>query len=91
MAREKSGIANEAKGILIDRIEPLILTIRDQKVLLDSDLARLYGTSTKPVNEQSVGVRAPDDRACAGAGPDETATTRVKSRVQDRITSASKA
>jgi hypothetical protein len=34
------------------RIEPLILTIRGQKVLLDSDLARIYGVTTSRLNEQ---------------------------------------
>ena len=38
--------------VLVDQIEPLILTIRGQKVLLDSDLADLYGVTTKRLNEQ---------------------------------------
>jgi hypothetical protein len=38
--------------ILIDQIEPLILTVRDQKVLLDRDLAALYNVPTKRLNEQ---------------------------------------
>jgi hypothetical protein len=38
--------------VLIDQIEPLILTIRDQKVLLDRDLAVLYGVPIKRLNEQ---------------------------------------
>ena len=29
-----------------------ILTVHDQKVLLDADLARVYGVSTKRLNEQ---------------------------------------
>jgi hypothetical protein len=29
-----------------------ILTIRDQKVVLDSDLARVYSVTTKRLNEQ---------------------------------------
>jgi hypothetical protein len=33
-------------------IETLILTIRGQKVILDSDLADLYGVSTSRLNEQ---------------------------------------
>jgi hypothetical protein len=35
----------------IDRIQPLILTLRGQHVLIDSDLAGLYGTSTKALNQ----------------------------------------
>lgn len=33
-------------------IEGIILTIRGQRVILDQDLARLYGISTKRLNEQ---------------------------------------
>jgi len=45
-------MAGERKLVLVDQIEPLILTIRGQKVLLDSDLAALYGVPTKRLNEQ---------------------------------------
>ncbi len=34
------------------RISGLILTVRDQRVILDSGLASLYGVSTKRLNEQ---------------------------------------
>ena len=33
-------------------IEPLILTLRGQRVILDSDLAGIYGVATKRLNEQ---------------------------------------
>jgi hypothetical protein len=36
----------------VDNIGLLILTIRGQKVILDSDLARIYGVPTKRLNEQ---------------------------------------
>jgi hypothetical protein len=36
----------------VTNIEGAILTIRGQRVILDQDLARLYGTSTKRLNEQ---------------------------------------
>jgi len=36
----------------IEKIEAMIYTIRDQRVMLDSDLARLYGVETKRLNEQ---------------------------------------
>ncbi len=36
----------------ITTIQQAILTIRDQKVMLDRDLAVLYGVSTKRLNEQ---------------------------------------
>ncbi len=45
--------------ILIDQIETLILDIRGQKVIVDHDLARLYGVATKRLNEQ---VRRNSDR-----------------------------
>ena len=35
----------------IDKIENLILLIRDQKVIIDSDVAELYGVETKRINE----------------------------------------
>jgi hypothetical protein len=38
--------------ILVEEIEPRILVIHGQKVMLDSDLAELYGVSTKRLNEQ---------------------------------------
>ena len=38
--------------VTAERIESLILLMRGQKVLLDSDLAELYGTATKQRNEQ---------------------------------------
>jgi hypothetical protein len=36
----------------VERLETLILTIRGQKVMLDADLARIYGVTTKRLNEQ---------------------------------------
>ena len=36
----------------VERIEQAILLIRGQKVMLDSDLAILYGVPTKRLNEQ---------------------------------------
>ena len=43
----------KAKSLVpIERIEWSILVIRGQKVLMDTELARLYGTTTKRLNEQ---------------------------------------
>ena len=52
---------NRGGGALIpsERIEKAILLIRGEKVILDSDLAKLYGVSTKRLNEQ---VRRNTDR-----------------------------
>ena len=36
----------------VERIERAILSIRGEKVMLDSDLAELYGVETKRLNEQ---------------------------------------
>ena len=38
--------------IPVERIENSILLIRGEKVMLDADLAILYGVSTKRLNEQ---------------------------------------
>ena len=35
----------------VDKIGSLIRTIRGQKVILDSDLARIYGVPTKALNQ----------------------------------------
>ena len=43
----------------VEKIEAMIYTIRGQRVLLDSDLAKLYGVETKRLNEQ---VRRNSDR-----------------------------
>jgi ORF6N domain len=45
-------MVKENKIILVEQIEPLIVGIRGQKVLVDNDLALLYGVSTKRLNEQ---------------------------------------
>jgi hypothetical protein len=37
-------------------IESLILTIRGQKVILDTDLAGLYGVPTKALNQASSAI-----------------------------------
>jgi hypothetical protein len=36
----------------LEQVEPLIHEIRSEKVILDADLARLYGVTTKRLNEQ---------------------------------------
>jgi hypothetical protein len=44
-------MAGNDKLILVDKIESLILDVRGQKVMLDNDLANLYGSSTKVLNQ----------------------------------------
>ena len=44
--------AKKQSLILVEQIEPRILLIRGQRVMLDADLAELYGTTTKRLNEQ---------------------------------------
>jgi len=39
------------KPSLLKPLEPLILVVRNQRVILDADLARLYGVSTKVFNQ----------------------------------------
>ena len=41
----------EIDARIID-LENLILEVRDQKIILDADLARIYGVTTKRLNEQ---------------------------------------
>lgn len=38
-------------SLVHDALEPLILTIRNQRVILDADLARLYRVTTKAFNQ----------------------------------------
>ena len=53
---EKTGngelVANCDRLVGVDNIEPLIKIFRGQQVLLDRDLATLYGVETKRLNEQ---------------------------------------
>ena len=53
------------KALNNEQLEPLIFTIRGQRVLLDADLARLYGVNTKRFNEafKRNRHRFPDDFA----------------------------
>src|ERR1035437_4302062 len=43
--------ANKLAAARVARIEPLILTIRGQRVMLDSDLARIYHVTTGQLNQ----------------------------------------
>ena len=45
-------LANYDQMIVVDDIESLIKVIRGQQVMLDRDLATLYGIETKRLNEQ---------------------------------------
>lgn len=53
------------KSLPMARIEPMIYTIRNQKVILDADLARLYNVTTKALNQavKRNSNRFPDDFA----------------------------
>lgn len=42
----------ETDNLALQRIAPLIHEIRGERVILDSDLARIYGVTTKRLNEQ---------------------------------------
>ena len=48
----ENAVSNETQLILVDQIEPLIHEVRGQRVMLDHDLAALYGVPTKRLNEQ---------------------------------------
>lgn len=47
----KSHIATSRVEIPAERVERRILSMRGQKVMLDSDLAELYGVKTKHLNQ----------------------------------------
>ena len=51
MKRDAIESAAQAQLVPAEKIERLILLIRGQKVMLDSDLAQLYGVSTKAFNQ----------------------------------------
>jgi hypothetical protein len=44
-------MATKKKSSLHGPLEPLILVVRNQRVILDADLARLYGVTTKAFNQ----------------------------------------
>ena len=44
VTRNKTSVVNET-------LEPLIVRVRGQRVILDADLARVYGVTTKRLNE----------------------------------------
>lgn len=48
MAKAKSQVASSATHATL---EPLIVRVRGQRVILDADLARLYGVNTKVLNQ----------------------------------------
>jgi len=45
-------MAKSSSLVPVERIESLVLVIRGERVMLDADLARLYGTTTKRLNQQ---------------------------------------
>ena len=53
---EKTGndelVTNRDQLVVVDNIEPLIKIIRGQQVMLNRDLATLYGVDTKRLNKQ---------------------------------------
>ncbi len=49
---ERHEMDGQTSLVPVERIERAILLIRGEKVMLDSDLAELYGVETKRLNEQ---------------------------------------
>ena len=43
-------MAKNSKAITVQQVSSLIFNLREQKVILDSDLARLYSVVTKALN-----------------------------------------
>ena len=44
-------VANRDQLVVVDNIESLIKVIRGQQVMLDKDLATLYGVETRTLNQ----------------------------------------
>jgi hypothetical protein len=44
-------MASGKKSPAHESVEPLMIVMRNQRVILDADLARLYGVTTKRFNE----------------------------------------
>ncbi len=44
-------VKKSAEVVLVDQVEARILLLRGERVMLDADLAELYGTSTKAFNQ----------------------------------------
>jgi hypothetical protein len=63
MARKADKLGHLPAVFPVGQIEQNILLIRGQRVIIDSDLARLYGVTTKRLNEQAKrnSDRFPDD------------------------------
>ena len=51
MKKENQIVGNEVSVNPLESIENLILNIRGKQVMLDRDLARLYGVETKVLNQ----------------------------------------
>lgn len=45
-------MANESAIAVAERVENLILILRGQRVMIDADLAKIYGVTTKHLNQQ---------------------------------------
>jgi hypothetical protein len=41
-----------AQALAVEQVEPLLHVLRGERIILDADLARLYGVPTKRLNEQ---------------------------------------
>ena len=58
-------VVSMSGNIALQKIAPLIHEIRGERIILDADLARIYGVTTKRLNEQvrRNADRFPDDFA----------------------------
>ena len=52
MTKLRQSMSKSPVAIPVERVEAAILLIRGERVILDVDLAKLYGVSTKRLNEQ---------------------------------------
>lgn len=52
MTKKRPGKQTALSVLPVERVTEVILTLRGRKVIVDADLARLYGVTTKRLNEQ---------------------------------------
>ena len=66
VVQHHGGRASESRGsvVPIERIGSRILLVRGRKVLLDADLAALYGVETRGLNQA---VKRNRERSCSGS------------------------
>ena len=53
MTQRKKSAADTARQVATERIAKRILVVRGHRVIIDADLATLYGVTTRALNQKS--------------------------------------